>query len=92
MAFDPEDLVTLTDHGTMKIALGGSESNDLTPRRAQEGNYRPKRQTGGLEIRADQGSGSRVGQTARAPLNKPARLKPSRITLSVKAADLSISR
>jgi len=39
----------------LEIRLRGSESNDLTPRRAQESDHCPKGQTGDLEIRADRG-------------------------------------
>jgi hypothetical protein len=65
MAFDPEELATLTNHGTMKLRSAVPRAIDLTTGEAHEGNHRPKWQTGDPEIRADQRSCGRVGETAR---------------------------
>ena len=66
MAFDPEELATLTNHGSMKLRSAVPRAIDLTTREAHEGNRRPKWQTGDPEIRADQGPRCRVVETARA--------------------------
>ena len=66
MAFDPEELVTLTNHGTMKLGSAVARAMILPLDERKKATIVRKRQTGDPEIRADQGSRCRVVETARA--------------------------
>jgi hypothetical protein len=47
MAFDPEELVTLTDHGTMKLRSAVSRAMTMPP---QASDYRSQRRSGDPEF------------------------------------------
>src|SRR5262249_58345839 len=72
MAFGPQELVTLTNHGPMRLRSAVARAMTL-PFDERKRVTVVRRQTGHPEIRADQGSCGRVGQASRAgPKRVPA--------------------
>jgi hypothetical protein len=50
MAFDPEEFVTLTDHGPMKLRSAVSRAMTLLPEERKRGDNRPRRRTSDPEF------------------------------------------
>jgi hypothetical protein len=67
MAFDPEELVTLTDHGIMKLRSAVARAMILRPKERKRAHNRPTRQTSDLKVRTDQEPGGNSGMNASCP-------------------------
>ena len=64
MALNPEELVTLTNHGNMKLRSAVIKSDDIATEGAQANDNCPRRRSSDLELRGDQGTRGTVARTA----------------------------
>ena len=66
MTLDPEEFVTLTDHGSMKLRAAVSRAMTLLPKERKRTTIVREGEPATLQFRADQKPCGAVGRTARA--------------------------